>query len=846
MNFLKNFIKNNRLGIALVIFVPFLLAIPYFIQDGPPFYYNGDLAGQATHILDRAKELKSGILFNGWYESTSKPAFNVTSLFFDQILILINLAVKNIWTAYKIFQVMQIPIAGLSMYLFSYYIARKKYLPFFAAVFFMTTTYFLKVLATHPDHISWMYALLPLAYLGLEIALFSRHKYKFIPIFFSGLILFMTTFTHFYFVYYNGIFFFLYILLRILLQKFDGKDLAKKIFTGLLIFLIAIFFSSFTLIPTLLEKFPQYDIGGYSNQNSADRKGEALQGTWSPESLISVFKFDDKEFDMHAESVGSFKQIPPTLLLLEFFMSALAVSALLFKKQFNNHIHAKILATLALFAMLCVMGVNAPIFKPYVYFVNYLPLFYLFRTSVRFMLQFSFCFSFLAALASETICCKIKNTLGKRFIFLAILTPPIILFIINCFWAGPRTLMTAQIPPDLQTSINFWKNINPDNYRVLDITVSADGPDQTYHLGANSLYYGSQILKQYGDSKFIANILAEHNVKYILYNPTSCNPYLSDNPYMTISKKITSNLLTNPDFNTYKIYGDNDEQNIIINGVDKAWQVPLRESALQLVKFDKDFNVASIQSDQPNRTELAMSKDNLKISTSKYTGIIMNARTDDTNIKLFLTIHYSDGEITTEEISGFVWRSKFFKLKPDKIITKIDISIKSDKVGNMAYVGTPDLYVLENKKVLPKFYLVDNPEENLLSYHLDSSDNQNFSAILNNNIIPLEYKKISSSEYDIKVNTDSGGYLINTETYFPGWECDYNNLKLPTVPNSIKTLNSCYVDKGEHLVKLKYTQTKVRKLSYFLTVLPFIILAFVLLGKYLFKFIKQRKSRRLD
>jgi len=521
MSFIKNFFKNNRLEIIVIIVAPFLLAMPYFIQNGPPFYYSGDLAGQATHILDRANELKSGILFNGWYESTSKPAFNVTSLFFDQILILINLVMKNIWTVYKIFQVMQISIAGFAMYLFSYYLTQKKYLSFSAAVFFMTTTYFLKVLATHADHISWMYALLPLAYLSLEVSFFSKHKYKLVPIFFSGLILFMTTFTHFYFVYYNGIFFFLYVSLRILLQKFDGKDLIKKILTGLAILLMAIFFSSFTLIPTLLEKFPQYDIGGYSNQSSTDRKSEALQGTWSPESLISVFRFDDKEFNMHAESVGSLKQIPPSLILFEFFVSALAVSALLFKKQFNDYVHAKILAILALFALLCVMGVNAPLFKPYVYFVNYLPNFYLFRTSVRFMLQFSFCFSFLAALTLETICSKIKHPRKKHLVFLLFLVPPIVIFVVNCFWAGPRTLTTAQIPPDLQTSINFWKNINPDNYRVLDITVSADGPDQTYHLGANSLYYGSQILKQYGDSNFIADILAEHNIKYILYNPFS-------------------------------------------------------------------------------------------------------------------------------------------------------------------------------------------------------------------------------------------------------------------------------------------------------------------------------------
>jgi len=555
---LRNFLKSRFVDLFVIICFVLVFGFKYLLDEGVPYYFNSDLSGSASYVITRSNELLKGFIFSSWWSTQSRPAFNIDPLFFAQLEAFLYLITRNLWLNYKLLQVLQLIIAGISAYLLAHFYTKGRLCSFITAILYMFTPYFLGKLATHANTLSWAYSLLPLGYLSIEKALSKGNIRNTMT---AGLIVALTTFLpSFNYTYVNGLFYLLFAIIKITLSEHAVKNVIRKLIITLSIFIIAFAISAYTVIPTLLEPFPLSTLGQIDLER---RYREGLSGVWSP-TLIEVLSFQDKEILIHGISTGRFNEImEPWLLFLSIMVTLVAAPAFLFKH--NKAVRRSIFAfsISGLLSILFALGSKAPLVQPYVWLHDLLPFFYTIRTTSRFEIHFCLAFTYLASLTISKISQQLYTARFKlRFskvlspIVVIILILPLIIETYYNLSIGPSHLLeTTILPDDVATIQQFWRQ-QPDinDYRTLDLTVPGDYFDQTYNLGTHGLYYGWDLVKKYYGTQYFAAALAAHNIKYLIYDPIKTRELLMErglDPDIFINNVVNNSM----DWEVKKVYG---------------------------------------------------------------------------------------------------------------------------------------------------------------------------------------------------------------------------------------------------------------------------------------------------
>jgi hypothetical protein len=93
--------------------------------------------------------------------------------------------------------------------------------------------------------------------------------------------------------------------------------------------------------------------------------------------------------------------------------------------------------------------------------------------------------------------------------------------------------------------------------------------------------------------------------------------------------------------------------------------------------------------------------------------------------------------------------------------------------------------------------------------------------------VQITFQKISSTEYVVHVNASSPFYLINTETYFPGWSVFLGSDRILPEPIDDKTIQGFYIDKpGVFDIRIVYENTFIRELSFLTSGTAFLLTTF--------------------
>jgi len=550
----------DLLAIVLIVLA---FSINYLLSEGVPYYFNSDFSGSASYVITRSNELLKGSIFSSWWDVASRPAFNIDPLFFIQLETFLYLVTRSVWLNYKLLQVIQLIISGVSAYLFAYFYTKNRLCGFITAILYMFTPYNLGKIAIHANSLSWACSLLPLGYLSIEKAL---SKMNFRNLLIAGLMVALTTFLpSFNYVYINGLFYLFFVILRATLWEHRIKNVIRKLIGAISIFVIAFAISAYTVIPTLLEPFPLSKMGQIDFER---RYQEGLLGVWSP-TMVEALSFQDKELLIHGESTGRFNTTTePWLLFLSIWTSLMAVAVFLFKHNKATYRSVFTYSIIGLLSIPFTLGSKAPLIQPYVWFHDFLPFFYTIRQTCRFEIQFCLAFTFLASITISEISQQLRKLKFKlqfskinvfTYITIIILILPSTVGTYYDLAIGPSHLLkTTTLPDDVVAAQQFWSQ-QPDinDYRVLDLTVPGDYFDQTYNLGTYGLYYGWDLVEKYYGKPYFADALAAHNIKYLLYHPIRTQELLMErglDPDVFINN-VVNNLM---DWKVIKIYGSHD------------------------------------------------------------------------------------------------------------------------------------------------------------------------------------------------------------------------------------------------------------------------------------------------
>jgi hypothetical protein len=126
------------------------------------------------------------------------------------------------------------------------------------------------------------------------------------------------------------------------------------------------------------------------------------------------------------------------------------------------------------------------------------------------------------------------------------------------------------------------------------------------------------------------------------------------------------------------------------------------------------------------------------------------------------------------------------------------------------------LYIYENKEVLPRAFVVYSSrimtdEETEAEIRSDTFDPREFVILaqgrqLNGNDASIKSANITeygANRLRIKVENKKPGYLVISDTYYPGWKAFVDGRE-ETIERAYYSLRAVYLDAGEHEIVMKY------------------------------------------
>lgn len=154
-------------------------------------------------------------------------------------------------------------------------------------------------------------------------------------------------------------------------------------------------------------------------------------------------------------------------------------------------------------------------------------------------------------------------------------------------------------------------------------------------------------------------------------------------------------------------------------------------------------------------------------------------------------------------------------LKTSKSEEKLDIFNQ-----RFDLVYDKEIKIYENNEVFPRTFVVHNAEviknEKEILEKLDSSDFDLRNSIIIEKNVPFDFKNekvidnstssITHYEFNsvkIKANLENDGFLVLSDTYYPGWKAFVDN-KETEIYQADYFLRAVYVNKGTHNISFKY------------------------------------------
>lgn len=166
-------------------------------------------------------------------------------------------------------------------------------------------------------------------------------------------------------------------------------------------------------------------------------------------------------------------------------------------------------------------------------------------------------------------------------------------------------------------------------------------------------------------------------------------------------------------------------------------------------------------------------------------------------------------------------RNAQMEIRPDG-----EISQKFKNPNLKVVFEDKSIVILENLSALPKAYLTEEvakSEDNAILKNLMDSPPK-ARAYSEDFQYSLDYSRPANNRVEITVDTSKKAYLVNLETYFPGWSA-----KIDSSPVNLSRANFAFrgvvIPEGKHTVKLEYSPTSF----YYGSLISFVSLISVLL-----------------
>lgn len=545
---IKSFYEKHPLRTNLAILVATIIALtlPYLLDYKLPFGFMSDLSSEYKWFLEVTLFLKKGeILPLSWdvLYSSANYSLNIYSMFHYLFFVIFN---GNTVYTYKVYIIFEIFVCGLSMLFVSYKLSGHRFGSLLAAIFYILTPYFLYELTAHIYYL-WGYALLPLAYYLIYLALINK-SIKFAIL--AGLALVaVTIFATTELIYENGIPLAIFSLL-IIIFHFNPKNIKKETKTVL----VRIGLLLIVIIVTLL-------LSAYIIVGTYTSSGVPATNTFSQYQQLSAYSnnFWQSFFLLPTNSTFSNTFIPVVILL-----PILSVILLFFERKKLYYIT---LIT-GLFAVALSVGINTPL---WVALTRFLPIFNDIQVAYRFLITVSMVFSMMAGISIDVILTKLfhmyqarpkftqKNRINKIKLFhknrennshgfqsliwhskikillalaiIIIILIPIsyVFFEANLAYSNigpltsyepqisPQDSYVVQLNPSFYSAIENWlDNADPQHtYRVIDLA-SPDGKLFSFDQSAFDYLYSVDLFFTYYQSPSFAQILSQFGVKYIV------------------------------------------------------------------------------------------------------------------------------------------------------------------------------------------------------------------------------------------------------------------------------------------------------------------------------------------
>jgi hypothetical protein len=181
-----------------------------------------------------------------------------------------------------------------------------------------------------------------------------------------------------------------------------------------------------------------------------------------------------------------------------------------------------------------------------------------------------------------------------------------------------------------------------------------------------------------------------------------------------------------------------------------------------------------------------------------------------------VSVTLSDGKIVTQKISGsgsarirwdaasaiqtiIIHSPSSFTLRGATLIDEKAKAFQSLTLGSYRLVHTGDTKIYQNMNVLPRaFILPENPKSQL------PNPNETLQTVGKTIITNYEAERIV-----IKTESDRGGYLILTDTFYPGWVAIVDSQTIEITP-AFGLFRSIELPSGSHTVEFRFEPVSLK------------------------------------
>jgi len=536
LNRFYEYLKTHRRGIDLAVIVLLAIYVCRKLLFTQGFPTGMDILGQVG-LLDF-------FFHHNWWLYAWNPlySFGEVAVFRDETnpFYIVLSAISNAALAIRIYVFILLLLAGVSMYFFTFHCTKRNNTSLLASLIFMISQWFFSQI--FDGHLSLVagYALAPTLFLTFDKVLEKTELRNIMlaSVVFSIFILV----SHPHSKYIFGAFLVLFAFLFVLFPKKQGKLKALKnvLKVCTLLAMITLFLLMYQILPLVLNVRPMY------LSTAQDIEGAYI---WSNKSLLSAIAAKATELSYSGQL-----EHPSLGIIAMLWIPVLAYSAIVFRR--NRYILFFMVS--AIISVFIAKGPYPPLGDVYVWLFINVPGFRTLKVGSRWLMMTAFSYAFLAAVAIDEICDRLKGDNSKFFSikgrykikfsflgrFLGIIF--ITLTLVNvCLvsWTGLFYSPKTYTFPDVYVKPYEWIKEQPGDFNVLALPYGQlyintfwSGPsrDPRFYspmihgrsviteggtaFSRDFLSFIGYLIRYYGTDD-LAKILAPFNIKYFIIQP---------------------------------------------------------------------------------------------------------------------------------------------------------------------------------------------------------------------------------------------------------------------------------------------------------------------------------------